>query len=272
MLEHSVWLLPAAGEAYKSREDIKGAWQSFINLIFGKKSVIAFTGMSGAGKTVLFDHLRGDAFKQGYQPPATSESVEKGKILSPKQRLSAFVLPGQDESPRRQGIEDIFLSKKGVDGVVHVVSNGFIDIRSRVARESLIKDTKLTTIEDFRQAQLKRELSDLDDVCNILRTSIQKHRKPKWLLIAVTKADLFYDKIAEAEEYYSPHGNSEFVERLRTLQSQVGTDNFRWASIPVCSWLEDFEWNGENRPSVLKPNQRDHYIALLAEKMANYCK
>jgi GTPase SAR1 family protein len=270
MIEHSAWILPAAKELYKNREHIEGFWQSFVTWLLGKKSSVVFTGLSGVGKTVLHDHLRGAAFKQGYNPPGISESVEEDKIPFPRQRLSAFVLPGQDEFPRRAGIEDIFLGEEGVDGVVHVVSNGFIELRDRVARESLIKDSGITTIEKFRAAQLHRELQDLGEICDLLRKSIHKHEKPKWLIIAVTKVDLFYANITQAEEYYSPHGKSEFVERLRTLQRQVGTDNFRWDSVPVCSWLEDFEWNGEKRLSVLKPNERDHYIALLAEKMKRY--
>lgn len=272
MLEHVTWALPAAAQAYKSREEIKGIWGTISNFVLGKRSRIAFTGMSGVGKTVLFDHLKGKAFEIGYRPPDISESVEKGKIKSPESRLSAFVLPGQDEFPRRQGIEEIFLGKNGVDGVVHVVSNGYIEIRNLLAQAALIESANLKTIQEFRQAQLKNELNDLDAVCEILRKSIHKHKKPKWLLVAVTKTDLFYDRIAEAEAYYSPHGTSEFAARFKRLQEQVGTDNFRWDSVPVCSWLEDFTWNGETQASVLKPNQRDHYIASLAGKIAGYCK
>ena len=267
MFEHLTWLLPALKESYKSREDFKEIWRK----VFGKKS-IAFTGLAGAGKSVLFDFLRGEGFKQGYKPPKPSQSVEKGKIRPANKRMAISVLPGQTDYPRLQGLDEIFLGKKGVDGVIHVVSNGFIEERSSVARSSLIKDTGLKTIEQFRQHQIKAELVDLKETCEIIRQSIHKYQKPKWLLVAVTKVDLFYDKLDEAQEYYSPHGKSEFAKRLKELQIKVGTDNFRWETVPVCAWLKDFKWNNEKQSSVLKVEERDHFIANFADEMANYSK
>ncbi len=271
MLEHLTWILPALKEAYKGRDDAKDAWGK----IFSKKRIV-FTGLSGAGKTVLLDFLTGKGFEQGYQPPKPSQSVEKGKLSKTlkkdKPRMAISVLPGQDDFPRLQGLDEIFLGKKGVDGVIHVVSNGFIEERSSVTRELLIKENKLQTIEQFRQYQLKRELTDLSATCEIIRKSIHKHQKPKWMLIAVTKVDLFYDKLDEAREYYSQNGKSKFARRLKELQIQVGTDNFRWETVPVCAWLNDFEWNNEKQPSVLKVDDRDHFVANFATEMASYSK
>lgn len=267
MLEHLTWLLPALKESYKSRDDFTEIWRK----VFGKKN-IAFTGLAGAGKSVLFDFLRGEGFKQGYKPPKPSQSVETGKIRPSNKRMAISVLPGQIDSPRLQGINEIFLGKKSVDGVIHVVSNGFIEERSPDARALLIKETKLETIELFRQYQFKKELADLDKTCEIIRQSIHQHQKPKWLLVAVTKVDLFYDKLDEVREYYSPRGKSKFAKCLKELQIRVGTDNFRWETVPVCAWLKDFEWNNEKRPSVLKVDERDHFIANFADEMANYSK
>jgi len=267
MFEHLTWLLPALKESYKSRDDFKEIWRK----TFGKKNIV-FTGLGGAGKTVLFDFLSGQGFKQNYKPPRPSQSVEKGKVRKENRKMAISVLPGQMDSPRMQGINEIFLDKNVVDGVIHVVCNGFVDVRDKTAREFLIKDQSLKTIEKFRQVQLREELRDLDETCKILRQSIQKHQKPKWLLIAVTKIDLFYDKLDVVREYYSPSGSSEFAKRLKLLQTQVGTDNFRWETVPVCTWLNDFEWNNEKAASVLNTDERDHYLTQFAEEMAEYCK
>ena len=267
MFEHLTWLLPALKESYKSREDFKEIWRKS----FGKQNIV-FTGLAGAGKSVLFDYLCGEGFKQGYKPPKPSQSVEKGKVRKSNKRMAISVLPGQTDAPRMQGLDDIFLGKKGVDGVIHVVANGFVQERSPVAQSLLIKEENLKTIEQFRQYQLEKEFQDLHETCEIIRQSVHKHQKPKWLLVAVTKVDLFYDKLDVVREYYSPHGTSKFAKRLKELQVRVGTDNFRWETVPVCAWLNDFEWNNEKQSSVLKIDERDHFIANFAEEMANYSK
>jgi putative ribosome biogenesis GTPase RsgA len=66
---------PLIKELFKNRDDIKNVW----NKVFGKKRIV-FTGLSGAGKSVLLDFLSGKGFAQGYKPPKPSQSVEKGKL------------------------------------------------------------------------------------------------------------------------------------------------------------------------------------------------
>lgn len=264
------WLLPVAKGAYENRKEILSAWER-ISAWLAKKKSIAFTGMAGVGKTVLVDHLTGTAYKRGYTLPLRSESLEKGKLSATKKRIGFSVLPGQESTPRFEGLNQLFSDKKAVDGVVHVVANGFIEIREAAARQRLAQKG-LDTLEKYREHQFKEELKDLNATCDLVRQSIRKHQKPTWMLVAVTKADLFYNDITSAQTYYSLGGNSTFVERLNQLQTQVGTDNFRWEALPVCSCLEDFEWNGENQASTLKPQQRDHFIARFAKYLEHYCE
>jgi Fe2+ transport system protein B len=272
VLEHSAWLLPAAKEAYKNRDEIKSLWSRISTYFLGKKSSLAVTGMAGVGKTVLFDHLSAKAYKRGYKPPGRSEDEESGKVSAEGQRIGFRTIPGQSAKPRREALDHIFLGKKPVDGVIHVVANGFIEIRKQVSRQAHIKDAGLDTLEKFRAFYMKEDLKDLHETCEIIRQSFQKHRKPSWVLVAVTKADLFYGSIEQAEKHYSPEGDGEFSQRMKLLQSQIGSDNIRWEALPVCAWLEDFQWNGEQQPSLLKPDERDHYIALFAEQLERYCE
>jgi 50S ribosome-binding GTPase len=271
VLEHASWLLPAAREGYKSREEIKSAWDKVYASLFGRKKNIAFTGMAGVGKTVLFDHLSGKAYKQQYAPPLTSQGPEKGKITVPQKRIHISVVPGQEAPPRFDALDKLFSSKKAVDGVIHVVAYGFIEVRGEASQQVLI-EKGAATLDEFRKYQLAVELKDLHTTCEIIRQAIHKHHKPKWMLIAVTKSDLYYSSIEKAAKYYSPDGDSEFVRRLKQLQDQVGTDNFTWEALPVCSWLDDFHWNKQTAPSVLKPYQRDHYLAVFAQRLESYCE
>ncbi|HUK91999.1 MAG TPA: hypothetical protein VLZ81_16485, partial [Blastocatellia bacterium] len=115
-IENVSWMLPAAKELYQRRDEITGAWEKITALLLGKKRSIAFTGMAGVGKTVLFDHLTGKAYKQGYTPPSTSLVKEAGKVSFQKKRIHITVIPGQDSMPRLEAVDEIFFGKKGVDG------------------------------------------------------------------------------------------------------------------------------------------------------------
>lgn len=270
-VEHASWLLPAAKEAYQNRAEIKSAWKRIYAGIFGQKKNIAFTGMAGVGKTVLFHHLSGEAYKRNYSPPGTSQSKEQDKITAPKRRIHLTVVPGQEAPPRFQALDELFEGKKPIDGIIHVVANGFIELRGEDSKKVLI-ERGVDTLDKFRANQLADELKDLHSTCEILRQAIRKHRKPKWMLIAVTKIDLYYNNIEQVAKYYSPAGDSDFVRRIKQLQDQVGTDHFSWDALPVCSWLDDFQWNNQITPSTLKVHQRDHYLALFAKRLEGYCE
>ena len=272
-VEQISWVLPAAKEAYKHRREIQSAWSKITIRLLGKKTRIAFTGMAGAGKTVLFDFLRGEGYKPDYTPPLASQKAEKGKVSAAnRKRLSIVVVPGQESQPRHEATDQVFSEAKfAVDGVVHVVSNGFISLRGQYSEET-VTSSGYRSPDLYIANQRKAELEDLNATCELIRKSIRVHRKPRWLIVAVAKADLYYDQIRNVSGYYSSDSDSPFVERLQQLVSQVGSDNFRWQAIPVCSWLEDFEWGSTRIPSVLKPNQRDHFLAAFAQLLESYCE
>ena len=46
-----------------------------------------------------------------------------------------------------------------------------------------------------------------------------RRERPTWLVIAVTKADLFADDIDAAVHYYSPGSGSEFGDKLDELRA-----------------------------------------------------
>jgi hypothetical protein len=258
--------------AYRHREDIHHMLNTGLKAFFGTKTHLAFTGMQGIGKSVLLDHLTGAAFKKGYQIPLQSQSLEKGKIASGKQRIRVAVVPGQDAQPRLEGLDKLFGGKRGVQGVVHVVGNGFASVRTPGAIQILVRDLKLTTIKKYREHQLKEELKDLDQTCEAIRAARPARGGPKWMIVAVGKADLYQDTMDKARQHYSPEGDSPFAERLARLLSQVGADNFRWTAVPVCSLVEAFEWNNKQVAPHIDLAARDAYLAQFLREMREYCK
>jgi hypothetical protein len=268
---HLGWTLPIAREALKNHQQIQSAWERVANLLLGKKRTLAFTGMQGVGKTVLFDHLTGRAYRRGYKPLGRSRRVETASLKVPQRRLRMSVVPGQVDNVRLHATDNLFRGKKTVHGVIHVVANGFVEVRTQAARDALVKEARLESVTDFRNHQLSAELADLDLTCELIRNAIRESNRPTWMLVAVDKVDLYYPEISRTEEYYAPSAKSRFTERLELLQQQVGTDRFTWDAVPVCAWLEDFHWNGSTVPSTLKPHERDHYLAAFIDVLEEFC-
>ena len=269
-IEATKWVLPATKELYKNRHDIMSGWEAFIAKLVGPKSSVAFVGPGGVGKTALFDHITGSAYKSGYKTPGRSRSQEKGKARVGGNQVAIVVAPGQG-GPQLDSFEDIFGPNKNVDGIVFVASNGLVTLRRDDAIQQNIK-AGLDTIEKWRDSNLKSELKYLKEVASKIRSSNFATRKPKWMLVAATKVDLLPDQINKIEEYYSPHGDSEFSRTLNEIVSAIGTDNFEWDAVPVCSALDNFVWGEQHIPSQLDEEARDHYLSYMVDTLGRMCR
>jgi hypothetical protein len=225
--------------------------------------------MYGIGKSTLFQHLTLEAYRHGYLPPQRSQTQEKGR-LPEKPRVALSVVPGQHATPRLSTLDALLSGKDPVDGIIHVVANGFVATREAQARDVLVSEG-LGTIEEYTAHFRRSEIDDLNSICDLIRGSIRRTKKPSWMIVAVTKADLFAEFLPSVAAYYSTDPSSPFVKRLEQLRIDCGKDNFRWQALPVCSWLEDFDWNGSVLKSTLKPYQRDYYITQLIQTVEAYC-
>jgi len=66
---------------------------------------------------------------------------------------------------------------------------------------------------------------------------------PDWLAIAVNKADLFWDTLADVEQRYSIHGNSEFSNELDLLTRQLGeASSISLAVFPMIASVDDYQF------------------------------
>jgi hypothetical protein len=249
-IEHTGWVLPAVEQGFKYRKEILGLWERILAYIAGRKSLIVITGMPGVGKSVLSEHLVGDAYERGHENPLQpSPEVERAKLVEHKKRIRILTIPGQVAGPRLDALDDLVQGSEPITGIVHVVANGFAKTRSAGSEQALIEQAKIDTLAKYRQYQLQQEIADLALTCEFALRAIRKHKEHVWMLVAATKCDLYTNQIAAAEQYYSPFGQNAFVDQLVKLQSLVGRMKFTWDSIPVCGSLEDFTWNKEVAPS-----------------------
>jgi GTPase SAR1 family protein len=265
------WAIPIAGQAIRNREEIAGLWARLMNTLRGKHSQLAVTGMPGVGKTVLLDHLTGQAFGPDYELPARSAQVERETLRRTGQRLGLAVIPGQRSSSNRLlGIDELFIGKKPVSGILHVVSFGYTETRSEFAMEAM----RTRDLAAMRAIRLEEELEDLRATCQVIRTSWTHHRKPMWLIVVADKVDLYSDdeSIKEAKTRYSRNAGSAFSSVLNELEAQIGQDNFDWHAMPACGWLEDFHWRDEMVESRLDMTQRNALLGRLGDAIAARCE
>lgn len=254
---------------YEHREGIGGVLTWLKNAVLGKRSDIAMLGVPGSGKTVLRLAITGKLPNNG-QLPGASPLVEESKRRAAGKRVFFHTLPGQHGQERLSGEKTLF-DKQGVDGVIMVVSWGFHAIRGAAAREHLAKQYN-GDLEKFREDELKRELTELDHVCAVLRRAhIDMERKPRWLAVAVSKADVFHGRLREAQEYYTPGSGSAFDRRIQLLKDELGTINFHWFAVPVCAWIEPYEWADTTIPSTLGIGHRDRYVENLWRIIESHC-
>jgi len=263
----------------KHKDDIRGLVGGGMRKFFGRKTTIAITGMQGVGKTVLLDHLTGKPYKivgkeikYDYTPPLQSQASETGKAKAKKKRIVLTTVPGQDAEPRHIAIDKLFNTREPVDGVIHVVGNGYARVRTESGRRALIRDLGVDTVEKYRTHQLERELTDLKDTCDAIRAGHKKRHMPKWMIVAVDQVDLYQDTVLDVRDYYSRESNSQFARMIKELKTQVGTDFFRWDdTVPVSAFLDAFEWNNAKVESKISGEIRDAYLVQFIEILKSYC-
>lgn len=264
------WMGPVL-TAYRHRADLKDILSGGLAGLLGKAISLAFTGMQGAGKTVLLDHLTGKAQGKDYKKPPQSQALERGIVSTTGRRIRVAVVPGQNAEPRHVALDQLFHSRHPVQGVVHVVSYGYASTRNEDEAKAMVKELKLSTLAKYAKYQMERELEDLEQTCEAIRASHRKHHAPSWLLVAVDKIDLYHDRLPKAREYYSSMNDSPFTARLRALARHVGEDFFRWEAAPVCGVREELTWNGKAEVPQIDQTSRDAYLVQFLELLKSYC-
>ncbi|HEX9042932.1 MAG TPA: hypothetical protein VF838_18260 [Trebonia sp.] len=200
---------------------------------------VVVTGMSGAGKTVVSGMLQG-LIDSRYKKTDQSEDTERRKVKiasgGNSVRARVYVLPGDPYSRERQRwVGRLF--KRGIypAGVVHVVDWGMAEMWDPGGRQEVLntlhgqdRQTNLTSVRDEIRANL--ELADFRRTTNLLRSAWADKGDEVWLIIAVTKCDLYWPQISDVGKYYvpgaDPAADTDFTQLTRALLEQVQYPKF----------------------------------------------
>jgi hypothetical protein len=188
---------------------------------------VAVTGMTGVGKTRLADRLSRRASAEGGGQDVGSAVMERRTRRNAKLRGYRFrVVPGENAATRLGALDEVFHDEP-VDGVLHVVANGYATPR----RTGGTSGSALAS----REEQLAAELEDWSITAHRIASMAVRRERPTWLVVAVTKADLFADDIEAAVHYYSPGSGTPFGDKLDELRALAGGAKLSIDVLPVCA-------------------------------------
>lgn len=213
---------------------------------------VAVTGMTGVGKSQLADRLARRTTGNGVTEVG-SAVMERRTRRSP--RLHGFrflVVPGDNAATRLGALDEVFHDEP-VDGVIHVVANGYATPRRTAGTTGSASAT--------REEQLAAELEDWAITSHRIASMAVRRDRPVWLVIAVTKADLYADELDAAVDYYSPGSGSPFGDKIDELRALAGGAKLSVDVLPVSS-------QGGDRRSALPARQAAAMVDALATRLA----
>ena len=214
--------------------------------------VVAVTGMTGVGKSRLVDRLTRRTSGDGVAEVGSAVMERRTRRSA---RLLGFrfrVVPGDNAATRLGALDEVFHDEP-VDGVVHVVAYGHATPRRTAGTTGTASAT--------REEQLAAELEDWTITSHRIASMAVRRDKPIWLVIAVTKTDLYPDEVDEVVQYYSPGSGSPFGDKVDALRALAGGAKLSIDVLAVSS-------QGGDSKSAISAKRASAMVDALATRLA----
>lgn len=187
---------------------------------------IAVTGMTGVGKTALIDRLTKHSPVEGFEQVGSATLEKRTRRRADGHGFRFRVVPGQNAATRLGALDDVFHDEP-VAGVLHVVANGYATARRPAGTTG--------TAEATRERQLAAELEDWTITAHRIASMAVRREQPTWLVIAVTKCDLYAADVDAVVHAYSPGSGTPFGDKLDELRALAGAAKLSVDVLPVCA-------------------------------------
>jgi hypothetical protein len=214
--------------------------------------MVAVTGMTGVGKSQLVDRLTRRAYDDAVAEVGSAVMERRTRRSARLHGFRFLVVPGDNAATRLGALDEVFHDEP-VDGVIHVVANGYATPRRAAGTTGTATST--------REEQLAAELEDWTITSHRIASMAVRRHKPIWLVIAVTKTDLYPDDVDEVVHYYSPGSGSPFGDRVDALRALAGGAKLSVDVLPVSS-------QGGDRKSAIPAKRANAMVDALADRLA----
>lgn len=214
--------------------------------------MVAVTGMTGVGKSQLVDRLTRRASDDAVAEVGSAVMERRTRRSARLHGFRFFVVPGDNAATRLGALDEVFHDEP-VDGVIHVVANGYATPRRAAGTTGTATAT--------REEQLAAELEDWAITSHRIASLAVRRHKPIWLVIAVTKTDLYPEDVDEVVRYYSPGSGSPFGDRVDALRALAGGAKLSIDVLPVSS-------QGGDRRLPVPAKRANAMVDALADRLA----